>query len=391
MTEEDLPAIEPMTKEDLMSAFDEIVTDPEVTLGAANAHLRGDNAGRYFLGRHQVVTSAGSSGKRGVFVYDWAGWRTIEAMNGRMAARDRLRHRELGIPRVAVVGAEHPWHLTRVAADTFQRPPLMRTTRLALGTPKEEMVARLNEIRPEMLAGYPSAIGELAALTLEGRLHIRPRRVMTSGEPLVDAARETMREAWGARVSNVWATSELGPAAVGCFEAEGMHLSEDTVIVEPVDEDGRPVPPGRPAAKTYVTNLFNHVQPLIRYELTDEIRLLEAPCPCGSSFRRIADIQGRLDEAFHYGDASVHPHLFRSPLARDPAIVEYQVVQLPRGVEVRLRLEGEPDWAALERELGRVLRRAGVDAPRVELRPVRSLERGAADKVQRFVPLEEAA
>jgi hypothetical protein len=62
-----------------------------------------------------------------------------------------------------------------------------------------------------------------------------------------------------------------------------------------VDEHGNPVRPGIRAAKMYVTNLVNHVQPMIRYELTDEATLLEDPCPCGSSMRRIDDIDDLLN------------------------------------------------------------------------------------------------
>lgn len=74
-----------------------------------------------------------------------------------------------------------------------------------------------------------------------------------------------------------------------------MHLSEDVAIFEPVDGDGRPVPPGTRATKMYITKLYNHVQPLIRYELTDEVTLIDEPCPCGCAMRRIDDIEGRSD------------------------------------------------------------------------------------------------
>src|SRR6266436_5075795 len=66
----------------------------------------------------------------------------------------------------------------------------------------------------------------------------------------------------------------------------------------PVSSRGHPVPPGERADKIYVTNLFNHTLPLIRYEITDEVTLLDEPCRCGSGHRLIADPQGRLDDTF---------------------------------------------------------------------------------------------
>ena len=48
-----------------------------------------------------------------------------------------------------------------------------------------------------------------------------------------------------------------GVTAIGCFKGTGMHLSDDLVIVEPVDANGDPVPSGVRSHKVYVTNLFN--------------------------------------------------------------------------------------------------------------------------------------
>ena len=93
---------------------------------------------------------------------------------------------------------------------------------------------------------------------------------------------------------------------------------------------GGPCAPGERSAKVYLTNLFNRVLPLIRYEITDEVTILTEPCPCGSAHRCVADIQGRLDDVFVYDGRRVHPHVFRSALGRHAGVVEYQVRQTPR-------------------------------------------------------------
>ena len=81
---------------------------------------------------------------------------------------------------------------------------------------------------------------------------------------------------------------------------------------------GKPVPPGVRSAKIYVTNLINPLLPLIRYEITDEVTVLNEPCACGSAFTRVADIQGRNDDVFVYANGiAVHPHVFRSRLAQE--------------------------------------------------------------------------
>jgi len=107
------------------------------------------------------------------------------------------------------------------------------------------------------------------------------------------------------------------------FCGHGIHLPDDLCLFEAVDAQGRPIPPGHPSQRVLVTNLYNHTQPLIRFEVTDEVTLIERPCPCGSSMGLIDDPQGRLDDTFVYQPAlSVHPHLFRSALGQQPTMCE---------------------------------------------------------------------
>jgi phenylacetate-coenzyme A ligase PaaK-like adenylate-forming protein len=53
------------------------------------------------------------------------------------------------------------------------------------------------------------------------------------------------------------------------------------------------VPDGTPSAKVLLTNLYNHSQPLIRYELTDQFT--RHPADPGSGYLR-ATVEGRADE-----------------------------------------------------------------------------------------------
>jgi phenylacetate-coenzyme A ligase PaaK-like adenylate-forming protein len=184
--------------------------------------------------------------------------------------------------------------------------------------------------------------------------------------------------------------SEGGCAGIPC-ERGRTHLSEDLVIVEPVDEEGRPVAPGERAAKIYLTNLFNRVLPLVRYEITDEVTILTEPCPCGSAHRCVADIQGRLDDVFVYDGQRVHPHVFRSALGRRAGVVEYQVHQTPRGARIAVRCGAPVDLDGLRGEIALSLACLGLDRPLVEITAVERLERDAGPaKLRRFVPLKGA-
>jgi phenylacetate-CoA ligase len=224
-----------------------------------------------------------------------------------------------------------------------------------------------------------------------GRLNISPGGISTTAEPLLPEIRAALEETWGVPVGNAWGCSE-GARATSCGRGRGMHLCDDLVIIEPVDEQGRAVPPGVRSAKVYLTNLYNRALPLIRYELEDEMTFLDEPCPCGSAHRRIDDVQGRLDDSFRYGDgAQVHPHLFRSALGRQREILEYQVRQTERGADIAVHCVGAVDTAELQREITAGLTAAGLERPDLSIRPVEGLERLATGKLKRFVPLPAEA
>jgi len=134
-----------------------------------------------------------------------------------------------------------------------------------------------------------------------------------------------------------------------------------------------------------ITNLYNPLLPLIRYEVSDELNVLGTVCPCGSAMTRIADPLGRADDVFTFGDSIVvHPHVFRSVLAR-PGITEYQVRQTDRGARIRI-VATQIDRSVLEHELEHKLAGLGVAEPRVKVEHVAAIERLPTGKLQRFVP-----
>ena len=330
LTEEDLRDIPPMTKADLMDNWDEIVTDPRLSLDRVNAHLESLETDEYLLGQYHAVASGGSSGRRGVFVYDWEGWMGVYLNVARLSQQQPKAKGEP--PVLALLAAEKATHISSAYIQTFMDAPTSH--RIPVTRPIEQIVEELNRLQPTFLAGYPSVLFLLVHEARAGRLNIAPGWIGGTAEPLLPEIRAALEETWGVSVGNAWGCSE-GARATSCGRGRGMHLCDDLVIVEPVDEQGRPVPPGVPSAKVYLTNLFNRVLPLIRYELEDEMTFLDEPCPCGSAHRRIDDIQGRLDDSFRYGDGvQVHPHLFRSTLGRQRNIVEYQVRQTERGADI---------------------------------------------------------
>jgi len=389
LDEDVLPGLPVMSKDDLMGNFDEIVTDPAVRLADANAHIAKLDGDAYFRDELHAVASGGSSGVRGVFVWGWDAWATVQLTAIRRALLDRIGDPELASrpPLAMIVAAENATHFTSAVSETFATGAV-ETHRFRVGLPLEDVVAGLNAVGGDSLATYPSMLVRLLGQARAGRLQIQPQRIMTMAEPLLAETRRAAEETWQAPVANMWGTSEAGVTAIGCFKGTGMHLTDDLLIVEPIDADGNAVPAGVRSHKVYVTNLFNPLMPLIRYEITDEVRLLDEPCACGSVHRRIADIEGRNDDTFLYGDGvSVHPHLFRSVLGREAAISEYQVQQTPRGAAIVVCADGAVDIESLTRKLEQALAGSGCPEPAVTVSVVDSIPTLATGKLKRFLTL----
>ncbi len=388
--EEMLRELPVMTKDDLMEHFDEIVTDDRLGLEVVEAHLAARTAGdAYLLDRYHACASGGSTGRRGVFVYDWDGWAVCYLTFVRSEVRARRLDPDLdAAPNVfGLVASESATHIGSSIPRTFSSPDGAVWHRFPITLPMAEIVSGLNTAQPTVLWGYSGALQRLAHEAATGRLRISPRRVLSSSEPLLPEIRAAAEEAWQAPVVNVWGTSEAC-CGMSCGQSTGTHLSDDLTIVEPVDADGRPVPFGVRSDKIYLTNLFNQAMPLIRYEVTDQLTFLDEGCPCGSVFQRIADPHGRLDDTFDYGGVTVHPHVFRAALSHHRQIVEYQVQQTRRGASIAICCMAPVDLPLLEDEIAAGLARLGLAAPDVTVTPVEGIERHAmSGKLKRFVPL----
>lgn len=391
-TAADLTGLPTMTKADLLGSYDDIVTDRRVRLADLEAHLASLTDDDYVLGDLHAVASGGSSGQRAVFAYGWDAWVDVHLGLSRHVVADVFANPPAGPPdplRMGVVAASNATHMTTAVSATFASPTV-ETHSFPVSLPLAEIVEGLNRLQPPFLTAYASMLGVLVEEAACGRLRIAPSRIVATSEPLLPEVRKAAEAVLGAPVANCWGTSEGGVMAVGCWQDHGMHVNEDLVILEPVDAAGRPVPPGERADKVLLTNLFNPLLPLIRYELTDEVTVLTEPCSCGSAYVRVADVEGRTDDVLRYGSISVHPHVVRSALGRHPGIADYQVRQRPDGLTVDVLGRGDP--REVEAALAKELRALGIVDPVVQVRVVEALERHPhTGKLCRFVPLRPGA
>jgi phenylacetate-coenzyme A ligase PaaK-like adenylate-forming protein len=389
-TVEDLARVPPMVKQEAQDGWDAIITAPDIDRAGAERVLVQQHWFSYTPSGHQVFSSGGSSGVRGVYVWDWAQFVTLACLAWRWQARaeraERAGRPDVRPARLAVLEAGEPPHASTPLFDVSTEP-LMETAVIPAAAPFEAVLRAVADVRPTHLVGYASVIGRLARAAIAGELDIRPVRVSTNSEPLSEEDRDAIDTAWGAPVHNLWGSTEIGVQAVGCGQGEGLHICDDEVILERVDSAGRPVGPDEPAARTLATGLAGLAFPFIRYDLGDEVTLLPGRCACGSAMPRVANIAGRRDDDFRYGERRIPAGAFRHVLGTDPRISEYQVRQTASGADVFV--VGSPDIAAVSAALVRSLRPYGLANAEVSVSVVEQIPRHASTgKLKRFIALE---
>jgi len=385
----DVRALPVVTKAMLMERFEEWVTDPRLRLSEVEAHLERVRGDELHLGSYRCMPTGGTTGRKGIFVYDRDEWRQCLSAFLRGSELMGLRPRLPRRPRVATVGATSPLHMTaRVSLSTDLG--LYAVRRLDARTPLGELVAALNEHRPEYVLGYPSMASLLAVEQLEGRLHIAPRVVCTTSEVRTEEMTAHIRAAWGVEPFNVYGTTE-GFYAGDCEHHQGMHVFEDLGLIEVLDQHYDPVPDGVAGAKLLITSFIKRTQPLLRYEISDMVALTTAPCACGRPLARMVSVQGRSDDILRMTGAdgrtiAVHPHTLKSPMAALPELRQYKIIHDDDGLHVLLVLRDAAPAHEVSRRIDATLRSkllaAGVADPRLEVSIVAELprERGHSAK-----------
>jgi phenylacetate-coenzyme A ligase PaaK-like adenylate-forming protein len=286
-----------MTKTLLMENFDNVVTDRRIKLADVRKYAEERNNKKNYLGRYRVNATSGSTGEPGFFLYDEPEWVSIIASFARGqdwagAGLDLTRRR-----RLTTVASLSPWHMSSQlmnTASTWFTP----SKPLAASDPLEKNIVALNQWQPDLLTVYASMARILAEEKLSGRLMIQPEKVFTSSEVLTDETRRRVKEAWGNEPYNQYGSTETADIAAEHHSCRKMHLFDDLLIVENVDEKNRPVPPGEYGEKILVTTLFSRTQPLIRYVVNDSVKLNDEKCPdCHLPFSVLESIQGRREDS----------------------------------------------------------------------------------------------
>jgi phenylacetate-CoA ligase len=207
---------------------------------------------------------------------------------------------------------------------------------LPIERPIAEQVAALRDFGARCLLAYPSNLTAIIAHVAQTGGELRIPDVRTMGEGVGDGLRADVAHVLGGRLTDCYSSNEFGYLALECPEGIGYHLMAETHIVELLDDDGLPVPPGE-EGEVVVTDLRNFAMPLIRYAPGDRA-VAAGACPCGRGLASIHRILGRRRDLLVHPDGrrnwpTVGQALF--PALAD--VLEYQFIQhAPDRIEMRL-------------------------------------------------------
>lgn len=395
-----------MTKRELMHQFDDWVTDPHLKLDTLRRFVADpNNIGQPHLGRYLIWESSGSSGEPGVFVQDESSVAVNDALEAlrRPALQPLRRWRDpwYAAEKMAFVGPTTGHFASTVSVRRLCRINPWVASHLrsfSFLEPAANLVAQLNAHKPTVLITYPTAALMLAEQALAGQLRISLKEIWTGGENLSSAMRGFVSASFKCPVAQSYGASEFLSIASECRCGQ-LHVNSDWAILESVDEQRRPVPDGQAGCMTLLTNLANRVQPIVRYELGDCIRVHAKPCPCGSAFPAI-DVQGRVDDSMVLLDANgaavrLLPLALTTVLEEDAGLFDFQLRQTgDRSLQLDIMMGGVDGKEMLVRARNALMRHLkihGLSGVALRIRYGQPRPCGCGGKTPRVVASRQAS
>ena len=183
---------------------------------------------------------------------------------------------------------------------------LFRHMGLGLDKSFEEVRDMLILYKPDILSIYPSYALDLGKQLTNIEIKLMNINAISLNSEMISPWDViAIEEIFKCPVYQEYSTVELGMIASMCRE-KGMHVFNDNVVLEILDNEGNPSKPGD-RGEVVITALNSFAMPFIRYKIGDFSRILEGSCSCGMEFPLIGQIEGRKDDSFKLNDGSLIP------------------------------------------------------------------------------------
>ena len=318
-----LSAFPTTDKSVLIEHFDEIITAKDISqkdLRRFDAEETIDK--KKLKGKYHVVHSSGSTAEPGYFLYDDDAWQSmligiIRAALWNMSMKDILKFLK-GRPHIAYIAATDGRYGGAMAVGDGIDGVGAKQLFLDIKTSLSEWIEKINDFKPDMIVGYPSAIKILGELAEKSAVDIDVMRIVSCGEPLGNTMRRYLERVFKTEVFNFYGASESLALGIEDGRLDGMYLFDDLNYIEV--ENGA----------MYLTSLYNFVQPLIRYKISDRLILTPPLKNNRFPFTPARGLVGRNEDLMWFDDLNGGRE-FVHPLAVEgfcvEGVVDYQFCQ----------------------------------------------------------------
>ena len=176
------------------------------------------------------------------------------------------------------------------------------------------------------IVGVPSFLAKLGQFLSDNTIDLSGiKHILCIGEPLYTKEMQRTPLAqklelfWPGCVYSTYASSEMVTSFNECKERRGGHPPADLGLVEIVDDEGNPLPPGE-VGEVVVTPLQVQGMPLIRFKTGDLSFILPEPCPCGRHTPRLGPIFARKSQMLKVKGTTLYPASFFNVLEQIDAV-----------------------------------------------------------------------
>jgi phenylacetate-CoA ligase len=334
---EDLPFT---TKDLLMKNFDKVSSDPLLNIRDVGTYVKSNNDyRRWYKNKYKIIKTSGCSGRYGVFVYDKQSWNILRAFF--IDRTSPIKVNPFKKNKLAIIVDTNGLH---AGISLMGGVPKIFYDLLILDVhePQKTITGKLNSFQPDILTGYANSMYLCAHEQIDCQLHIQPKQIGCSGEPLTHEAKNIIHKAFHIPPTNLYAASESICMAYSSPKCHNLHIAYDWNLIEVIDEHGEKSQDGE-IGNAVLTNLYNYSFPLIRYKMNDRISMRLDSCPdCGSIFPVITKIEGRAEDILKFtrrdgSEEKISPSFMT--FFNEPSIKSFRIIQKERNyLEIQLVL-----------------------------------------------------
>jgi len=176
----------------------------------------------------------------------------------------------------------------------------------------ERQMMILRDFGTTMLTCTPSYALYLAEEAAEAGIDLRTLPICKGcfgAEAWSENMRVEIEKRYNMKAYDIYGLTEIiGPGvAFECEAQNGLHVNEDFFYPEIIDpETGKSLPAGEKGELVFTT-LTREGTPMLRYRTRDITYLIEEPCSCGRTTRRIHRLFGRTDDMLIIRGVNVFP------------------------------------------------------------------------------------